>query len=168
MAPYCCLNHTITLPCTRTEISILKQKFWRFLIGKQIGTAQKLAGFQEPNTRISLPSFVLFSVCANFALSILFNDVCLFCVNQSLQHLWDEQQLYLYGFTTPQILIIHAELCFVKISTSFLVSNPLSNWLKHNTHNLLKHKPNNLLRAHRNELGLVNLLKYICLLLFCI
>lgn len=54
-----------------------------------------------------------------------------------------------------------------QIST-FLASNPLSNWLKHNTHNLLKHRQNNLLRVHRNERGLVNLLKYICVLLFCI
>lgn len=88
-------------------------------MGKQIGTAQKLAGFPEPNTCISLPSFVLFSVCANFALSVLFNNVCLFCVNQLLQHLWDEQQLYLYGLATPQIFIIHAELCCGKFLLLF-------------------------------------------------
>lgn len=115
LAPYCCLAHTISLSCTRMEISILKQKKKksRYLIRKQIGTVQKQAGFQEPNTCIFLPSFVLSSVCANLVLSILSNNVCLFHVNQ-LQHLWDEQQLHLYGLTAPQIPIIHVELCFGK------------------------------------------------------
>lgn len=38
-----------------------KKKIWRYWMGKQTGTAQKLAGFQEPNTCISLLSSVLFS-----------------------------------------------------------------------------------------------------------
>lgn len=136
-------------------------------MGKQLGTAQNLAGFREPkNTCISLPCFALFSVCANFALSVLLSDVYLFCVNQWPQHLWDEQQLYLYGLATPQILMIHAELSVANFY--FFSGFKQTNWLKHNTPNLLKRKTNNLSRVHRNELGLVNLLKYICLLLFCI
>lgn len=63
LAPQCYPNYIINIPCASTEKSILKEKkIWRYWMGKQTGTAQKLAGFQEPNTWISLLSSVLFSV----------------------------------------------------------------------------------------------------------
>lgn len=59
----CYPSYIINLPCASTETSVLKEKKnWSYLMGKQTRTAQKLAGFQEPNTCISLLSSVLFSV----------------------------------------------------------------------------------------------------------
>lgn len=48
--------------CQHWNKHLERKKNWSYLVGKQTGTAQKLAGFQEPNTCISLLSSVLFSV----------------------------------------------------------------------------------------------------------
>lgn len=109
LAPHCCLNYIINLPCASTEISILKGKNLEIFNGKTNRNSTKTG-------RISGTKHLHFSAlfCAllsvNFALSVLFNNVYLFSVNQLLQHPWDEHQQDLYGLATPQILIIHAEL----------------------------------------------------------
>lgn len=109
----------------------LKQEIWRCLLGKQTGTAQKLAGFRNQKSVHFLLNFVLLCACASSAHSLLFSNVCLLCLNQLLQHLWTAAVSPWLDDSTDSYNARWA--LFWQIFTSFLASNSWPNWLKHNT-----------------------------------